>query len=86
MEREESDKDPDEVEEPRVASNDMKGDEEDDEGSLLLGTLNLVHLVTGLYGSLVRRVYITWLHITVSILFFGRLMVPETFSFKIGFL
>ena len=48
MEREESDKDPDEVEEPRVASNDMKRDEEDDEGSLLLGTLNLVHLVTGL--------------------------------------
>ena len=54
--------------------------------SLLLGTLNLVPLVTGLYNSLVRRVYITLLHITVFILFFGRLIVPETFSFKIGFL
>ena len=51
--------------------------------SLLLGTLNLVPLVTGLYGSL-RRVCITMLNITVFILFFGRLIVlrdPETFYF-----
>lgn len=44
---------------------------------LLLGTLNLVPLVTGLYGSLVRRdkrVFITLLHITVFIFFFGRLI------------
>ena len=33
MEREESNKDQDEVEEPRVASDDMERDEEDDEGS-----------------------------------------------------
>ena len=32
MEREESNKDPDEVEEPRVASDDMERDEEDGEG------------------------------------------------------
>ena len=45
--------------------------------SLLLGTLDLVPLVTGLYGSLVRRdkrVFITLLHITVFIFFFGRLI------------